>query len=98
MVAVYIYEHDLTAGPQKNTRKPSQQSHSATLDSRNMSLSRFFYEPFYTLSDFDRLFDEAFNARASVNGNNQVQRQEANASRALRPRYVASSRATSPSY
>ncbi|KAI0789311.1 small heat shock protein [Abortiporus biennis] len=28
-----------------------------------MSLSRFFYEPFYSLSDFDRLFDEAFNAR-----------------------------------
>ncbi|KAI0784207.1 small heat shock protein [Abortiporus biennis] len=27
-----------------------------------MSLSRF-YEPFYSLSDFDRLFDEAFSAR-----------------------------------
>ena len=55
-----------------------------------MSLSRFFYEPFYTLSDFDRLFDEAFTARTSGNGNgtgsnNQVQRQEGNV-RALRPR------------
>ena len=54
-----------------------------------MSLSRFFYEPFYTLSDFDRLFDEAFNARTSGNssGNSQqVQRQEGTTSRALRPR------------
>ena len=54
-----------------------------------MSLSRFFYEPFYTLSDFDRLFDEAFNARTSGNGSSnsqQVQRQEGTTSRALRPR------------
>lgn len=28
-----------------------------------MSLTNFFYEPFYSLSDFDRLFDDAFNAR-----------------------------------
>ncbi|KAI0028329.1 small heat shock protein [Vararia minispora EC-137] len=28
-----------------------------------MSLNHFFYEPFYSLSDFDRLFDEAFSAR-----------------------------------
>ncbi|KAK7677180.1 hypothetical protein QCA50_019889 [Cerrena zonata] len=47
------------------------------------------YEPFYTLSDFDRLFDEAFNAR-NGDSNRQVQRQQggasANTSRALRPR------------
>lgn len=56
-----------------------------------MSLSSFFYEPFYTLSDFDRLFDEAFNARTQ-NGpstGNQVQRREAEGGiRSLRPRYV----------
>ncbi|TFY80312.1 hypothetical protein EWM64_g3707 [Hericium alpestre] len=34
-------------------------------------MSLTFYEPFYTLSDFDRLFNEAFSARA---GDNQVQR------------------------
>ena len=58
-----------------------------------MSLSRFFYEPFYTLSDFDRLFDEAFNARtegSSTNGSGQqVQRRNgtgAQESRSLRPR------------
>lgn len=46
------------------------------------------YEPFYTLSDFDRLFDEAFNARNGDNNNRQVQRQQGgNATpRALRPR------------
>ena len=45
------------------------------------------YEPFYTLSDFDRLFDEAFNARSGDN-NKQVQRQQGNGStpRSLRPR------------
>ncbi|THH15411.1 hypothetical protein EW146_g5050 [Bondarzewia mesenterica] len=36
-----------------------------------MSLTRLFYEPFYSLSDFDRLFNEAFNARAL---DNRVQR------------------------
>ncbi|KAI0764118.1 small heat shock protein [Irpex lacteus] len=36
-----------------------------------MSLSRFIYEPFYSLSDFDRLFDEAFNARTSGNTGNR---------------------------
>ena len=56
-----------------------------------MSLSRFFYEPFYSLSDFDRLFDEAFNARTngggSASGGSQVARQgEQNGSRSLRPR------------
>lgn len=52
-----------------------------------MSLSTFFTEPFYSLADFDRLFDEAFNARTSAvaprqqgnNNNNTV-------SRPLRPR------------
>ncbi|TFY71703.1 hypothetical protein EVG20_g1305 [Dentipellis fragilis] len=35
-----------------------------------MSLSHIFYEPFYTLADFDNLFDEAFTARSG----NEVQR------------------------
>ena len=53
-----------------------------------MSLSRFFYEPFYTLSDFDRLFDEAFANRTGNNGQNngQVQRQNGSTSRLLRPK------------
>ena len=57
-----------------------------------MSLSRFFYEPFYTLSDFDRLFDEAFSARTTNgNGNNQQQLQRQNQDmRQLRPRYLPS--------
>ncbi|KAI0920151.1 hypothetical protein AcW1_001969 [Taiwanofungus camphoratus] len=50
-----------------------------------MSLSTFFYEPFYTLADFDRLFDEAFSARASGPTNRQVQRQD-DVSGSLRPR------------
>ncbi|KAF9812875.1 hypothetical protein IEO21_05926 [Rhodonia placenta] len=55
-----------------------------------MSLSTFFYEPFYSLADFDRLFDEAFSARTgtnagSQNNNRQVQRQDSS-SRFLRPR------------
>ncbi|THH16741.1 hypothetical protein EW146_g3941 [Bondarzewia mesenterica] len=29
-----------------------------------MSFTHFFYEPFYSLSDFDRLFEDAFKARA----------------------------------
>ena len=53
--------------------------------------SYFFYEPFYTLSEFDRLFDEAFNNRVGGQGqgnNQQVQRRNGsdNASRVLRPR------------
>ena len=53
-------------------------------------MSNFFYEPFYTLSDFDRLFDEAFNARTNAgSGNNQVARQGSE-NRALRPRYLLS--------
>ncbi|KAI0091608.1 HSP20-like chaperone [Irpex rosettiformis] len=52
-----------------------------------MSLSRFFYEPFYSLSDFDRLFDEAFTARTGENTGTQVQRREPTAGeRSLRPR------------
>ncbi|EMD32766.1 hypothetical protein CERSUDRAFT_26148, partial [Gelatoporia subvermispora B] len=48
-----------------------------------------FYEPFYSLADFDRLFDEAFSARTDGSTNNrQVARQGQNGdgSRALRPR------------
>ncbi|KAI0825964.1 small heat shock protein [Irpex lacteus] len=55
-----------------------------------MSLSRFFYEPFYSLSDFDRLFDEAFNARTdNTRARGQVtEGNESNGTRrlALRPR------------
>ncbi|KAI0742747.1 small heat shock protein [Daedaleopsis nitida] len=50
-----------------------------------MSLT-LFTEPFYTLADFDRLFDEAFNARSSgprtVSEGGQLQ----NTSRVMRPR------------
>ena len=57
-----------------------------------MSLTQFFYEPFYSLSDFDRLFDEAFNARngggRSQNGAGQLARQGSSLS-SLRPKYVA---------
>ena len=52
-----------------------------------MSMTTFFNEPFYTLSDFDRLFDEAFNARASVAPRAQI---ENVATRPMRPRYVPS--------
>ncbi|OCH93473.1 small heat shock protein [Obba rivulosa] len=52
--------------------------------------SIFFSEPFFSLADFDRLFDEAFSARTSgagLNGNRQVQRQNADgSSRPIRPR------------
>ncbi|GJF00577.1 HSP20-like chaperone [Phanerochaete sordida] len=57
-------------------------------------MSNFFYEPFFSLSEFDRLFDEAFNNRvgggAPQGGQQQLQRRngggaEGNA-RALRPR------------
>ncbi|EIN11781.1 HSP20-like chaperone [Punctularia strigosozonata HHB-11173 SS5] len=50
-----------------------------------MSLSTFWYEPVFTPSDFDRLFEEAFNARTSNNGG-QVQRSPGAASGPLRPR------------
>ncbi|PCH42765.1 small heat shock protein [Wolfiporia cocos MD-104 SS10] len=53
-----------------------------------MSLTSFFYQPFYSLADFDRLFNEAFSARTNptnTNGDHQVQRQEPS-SRFLRPR------------
>ncbi|KAI0062718.1 small heat shock protein [Artomyces pyxidatus] len=52
-----------------------------------MSVAQFFYEPFYTLSDFDRLFEEAFSARGENGG--QVQRgvtQNQSPNRALRPK------------
>jgi len=41
-----------------------------------MSTSRFFYEPFCSLSEFDRLFDDAFNART---GGTHLQRHNADA-------------------
>ncbi|OBZ74880.1 Small heat shock protein C4 [Grifola frondosa] len=48
----------------------------------NMSLSTFFNEPFYSASDFDRLFDQAFNARSAVQPRQNVN----TAPRPLRPR------------
>ncbi|EJF58927.1 small heat shock protein [Dichomitus squalens] len=46
----------------------------------------FFTEPFYSLSDFDRLFDEAFNARAFSPSLTQRGQNENSVSRPLRPR------------
>lgn len=51
-----------------------------------MSLSTIFYEPFYSLSDFDRLFDEAFSARTNASGQVQRHGQGDNAARVMRPR------------
>ena len=55
-----------------------------------MALSTFFNEPFYSLADFDRLFDEAFNARTSGAPSSAVARssnENANLSaRPMRPR------------
>ncbi|KZT24099.1 small heat shock protein [Neolentinus lepideus HHB14362 ss-1] len=51
-----------------------------------MSLSNYFYEPFFSLSEFDRLFDEAFSARTGNSGNQQVTRQSSSSTRSLRPR------------
>ncbi|KAI8992742.1 HSP20-like chaperone [Trametes punicea] len=48
-----------------------------------MALTTFFTEPFYSLADFDRLFDEAFNARTSVAPRQQG---DNSASRPMRPR------------
>ena len=55
-----------------------------------MALSSFFSQPFYSLADFDSLFDEAFNARSQ--GSSALTTREGNntAARPLRPRYVLS--------
>lgn len=52
-----------------------------------MSLSYYFSEPFFTLTDFDRLFDEAFATRTGNTGR-EVQRQSGGegASKFLRPK------------
>ncbi|KAI0752177.1 HSP20-like chaperone [Fomes fomentarius] len=51
-----------------------------------MSLTTFFNEPFYSLADFDRLFDEAFASRAGLSSA-LTQRENGNtAARPLRPR------------
>ena len=55
-----------------------------------MALSTFFNEPFYSLADFDRLFDEAFSARTTGGPRNDRQLQQQDVSqRSLRPRYVS---------
>ncbi|OSD03653.1 HSP20-like chaperone [Trametes coccinea BRFM310] len=52
-----------------------------------MALSTFFTEPFYSLADFDRLFDEAFNARTGSGSSAVATRNNENtASRPMRPR------------
>ncbi|KAI0656323.1 HSP20-like chaperone [Cubamyces menziesii] len=51
-----------------------------------MALSTFFTEPFYSLADFDRLFDEAFNARTGGSSAVATRNQENTASRPMRPR------------
>ncbi|EIW56634.1 HSP20-like chaperone [Trametes versicolor FP-101664 SS1] len=52
-----------------------------------MALSTFFTEPFYSLSDFDRLFDEAFNARTRQGSSAVASREQGNtAVRPMRPR------------
>ncbi|KAI0632622.1 HSP20-like chaperone [Trametes polyzona] len=51
-----------------------------------MALSTFFTEPFYSLADFDRLFDEAFNARTSAVAPRQQGDNQNVASRPMRPR------------
>lgn len=50
-----------------------------------MALSTFFNEPFYSLADFDRLFDDAFSARTGGQRNNR-QLQQDSTQRSLRPR------------
>ena len=50
-----------------------------------MALSTFFNEPFYSLADFDHLFDEAFSARTGGAHGRQLQQQDGSL-RALRPR------------
>ena len=51
-----------------------------------MALSYYFgSEPFFTLTDFDRLFDEAFNARTSLTRRDGASGQ---AMSHMRPRYV----------
>ena len=51
-----------------------------------MALSTFFNEPFYSLADFDRLFDEAFSARTGAGANGRQLQQQDGSPRALRPR------------
>ncbi|KAI0721431.1 HSP20-like chaperone [Fomitopsis betulina] len=50
-----------------------------------MALSTFFNEPFYSLADFDRLFDDAFSARTGGQRNNR-QLQQDSTQCSLRPR------------
>ena len=52
-----------------------------------MSLSTFSTEPFYSIADFDRLFDEEFNARTSGAGSSGAvaRRNQENANAASRP-------------
>ncbi|VDC04769.1 unnamed protein product [Peniophora sp. CBMAI 1063] len=53
-----------------------------------MSLTHFLYEPFYSLSDFDSLFDQAFDARQSTGRGQQGQlaRQGSSSLSSLRPK------------
>ncbi|KZT18834.1 HSP20-like chaperone [Neolentinus lepideus HHB14362 ss-1] len=53
-----------------------------------MSLTNYFYEPYFPFADFDRLFDEAFSARTNGNNGQQLQRHNTNTNefRLIRPR------------
>lgn len=58
--------------------------------------SRFYYEPFYSLDEFHRLFDDAFNTRTSGRTDNSALTQrpnETSSGQVAKPRYVAHSSA-----
>ena len=57
-LALWIFQHN------KSNSSHSQLAQTTLYSSLPMSLT-FFTEPFYSLADFDSLFDEAFNARTS---------------------------------
>ncbi|CCM04146.1 uncharacterized protein FIBRA_06308 [Fibroporia radiculosa] len=61
-------------------------TNASSLSAFNMSPSNF-YQPFYSLADFNRMFDEAFSARTSGvnNTDGRVQRSD-NSARFLQPR------------
>ena len=80
----------------KNNIQLTHKQSTAPQDTRTLlislpKMSNFFYEPFFSLSEFDRLFDQAFDSRVgggTQQGNQQVQRHQGgdSGSRLLRPR------------
>jgi len=53
-----------------------------------MSLTHFFYEPFYSASDWDRVFDEAFAARGFPNSQVDRPQRPGHAQSLMKPKYV----------